>query len=53
MLVRSVYERPESGSCVNRRIMPGPQRGTSHAAHTAVIAAPSAQHVRRFSVLSR
>ena len=50
MLVKSVYERPDSGLCVKLRSMAGPHRGTRHAAHIATFTAPIAQHMRLPSV---
>ena len=50
MLVKSVYERPDSGLCVKLRSMAGPHRGTRHAAHIATFTAPIAQHMRFPSV---
>ena len=46
VLVRSVYERPDSGLCVKLRIMKGCHRGTRHATHTRTFTAPMAQHMR-------
>ena len=50
--VNMVYDRPESGLCVKCRIMNGCIRGNCHAAQTAVLTAPMAQHIRFPSVVS-
>ena len=46
MLVKSVYERPESGLCAKLCIMTALKRGTRHARKTMQLTAPIAQHIR-------